>query len=99
MAFNIIRSVQAGGLVTAFPARGFNITPSDETEYSGGVAVYCGSDGDVTVEPVSGAGDLAPEGYSSTTLTFSVVAGDFVPVTAKRVLATGTTATGLIATY
>lgn len=97
--FNIFRSAKTGGMVTAFPMRGFNITASDATEYEGGVAVYAGGDGDVTVEPINGAGGMAPDGYSDTTLTFTLVAGDFVPVTVKRVLATGTTATGLIAVY
>lgn len=98
-SFNIFRSAKTGGLVTAFPPRGFNITPSDVTEYEGGIAVFVGGDGNVTVEPVNGAGGMAPSGYSDTTLTFPLVAGDLVPVTVKRVLATGTTATGLVAVY
>lgn len=99
MAFNIIRSVQTGGLVTAFPVRAFNITASDTTEYPGGIAVRCDVAGTVRVEPVGGAGKLAPDGYSDTTVDYTLEAGDFVPVTVKRVLATGTTATGLTAQY
>lgn len=97
--FNIFRSTKTGGLVTAYPMRAFNITASDTTEYSGGVAVRVGGAGDVVVEPVSGAGGLAPSGYSGTTVTFTLAAGDFVPVTVKRVLATGTTATSMVAVY
>lgn len=97
--FNIFRSAKTGGLVTAFPMRAFNITASDETEYEGGVGVFVGAAGDVTVEPVSGAGGMAPSGYSDTTVTFWLEAGALVPVTVKRVLSTGTTATELVAIY
>jgi hypothetical protein len=97
--FNILRGVKTGGMITAYPARAFNIVASDTTEYPGGVAVYVGGAGDVVVEPISGAGGQAPTGYSDTTVTFTLEAGQFVPVTVKRVLATGTDATAMVAIY
>lgn len=99
MTLNVVSGLKTGGQITGFPPRAFNITASDTTEYDGGIAVFANGAGDVTVEPVSGTGTLAPSGYSDTTVTFTLAAGQLVPVTVKRVLATGTTATGLIAVY
>lgn len=87
---NTYRAIEGGGMITAYPTRAFDITPSDETEWSEvGVSVWVGGSGDVTVEPWHG----------NNTVTFSMVEGQIVPVTVRRVLSTGTTATGLIGIY
>jgi len=99
MTTQIYSGVPAGGIITAFPLRAFSLTPSDETQYSEGVSVRANSAGDVVVEPYWGAGAQAPSGYSATTVTFALGDGEFIPVVVKRVLATGTTATGLVAVY
>lgn len=85
-----VRSVEGGGMVTSYPDRAFDLTPSDADEFiDAAVCVYVGASGDVAVEPWRGGN----------TVTFSLSAGDFVPVAVRRVLATGTTATGLIGVY
>jgi hypothetical protein len=72
--------------VPRFPDRAEAITPSDAAFLSP-TTVYVGVTGDVTVEPWVG----------DNTVTFvAVPAGTAVPVRAKRVLATGTTATDLV---
>lgn len=80
---------QSGGGVTSFPLHAADLTPSDTTEYIEGRQVYVGGAGDVTVEPF----------YGNNTVTFSLEAGQFVPVVCRRVLATGTTATDLVGIY
>lgn len=63
----------------------FSITPSDSTTQRSG-ALYTGSGGAIAVKTEDG-----------TTLTFSsAAAGSILPVKVLQVLATGTTATGLI---
>ena len=99
MTTEIYSGVPAGGMITAFPLRAFSLTPSDETEYDDGISVRANVAGNVVVEPYWGEGAQAPSGYSATTVTFALAAGEFVPVVVKRVLSTGTTATGLIAVY
>ena len=87
---NIVRSIKGGGMVTAFPTRAFDITPSDETEWvNAAVTVWVGGAGDVVVEPWEGGN----------TVTFGLDAGDVVPVSVRRVLNTGTTATSLRGIY
>ena len=87
---NIVRSIKGGGMVTAFPTRAFDITPSDETEWvNAAVTVFVGGSGDVVVEPWDGGN----------TLTFNLDAGSLVPVSVRRVLETGTTATDLKGIY
>lgn len=68
-------------------ADGFPITPSDSVDLSEDVgAIYIGGAGDVSLVTVRG-----------TTLTFTgLPAGITLPWKARRVLATGTTATNLI---
>lgn len=86
----IVRSVQGGGTITSYPDRAFDLTPSDVEEFTeAAVCVYVGSSGDVVVEPWRG----------DNTVTFSMSTGEFVPVAVRRVLSTGTTATGLIGVY
>lgn len=65
------------------------ITPSDsDTIEPFPVAVYCGGDGDVVAS-----------GEDGTQATFAVSAGQTLLIQPLRILATGTTATGLIALY
>jgi hypothetical protein len=69
-----------------FPLNAFNITPDDDKQYAGGVAVFVNGGGDVTVEPLGGG---AP-------VTYSLDSGAWVGVMCRKVLASGTTATGLV---
>ena len=48
---------------------------------------------------VNGAGDLALRGRDGVAVTFAVAAGETLPLRPKVVLATGTTATGIVALY
>lgn len=79
---------QTGGSISSFPTRAEEITPSDSTTYHEGRQVIVGGAGDVTVEPF----------YGGNTVTFSLEAGQFVPVVVRRVLA-ATTATDLVGVY
>lgn len=45
---------------------------------------------------VGGAGDIVCHNVRGESVTFTVVAGQIVPIQPKRILDTGTTATGLI---
>lgn len=72
-----------------FPQSAVAITPSDVDTFSAGVNVYVGGAGAVVVSPEGGQADV----------TFTVVAGQVIPVTVLAVKATGTTATGLVAIY
>lgn len=83
-----VSNIPSGAAITGFPTRAVEITPSDTTTYDTGIMVYVGSDGDVVVEPFAGGN----------TVTFTVAAGSFVPVTCRRVLA-ATTATDLVGVY
>jgi hypothetical protein len=67
---------------------GFAITPSDTVDLPKTAnCIYVGGDGDLAIETPSGVN-----------LTFTgLVAGTVFPWKARKVLATGTTATGLIA--
>ena len=76
-----------------------NITPSDTVDFYGGAsskttrqvcdALYVG-----------GAGNVAAVLEDGTAIAFNAaVAGFLIPVRAKRVNATGTTATGIVALY
>lgn len=48
---------------------------------------------------IGAAGNIVVEGDDGVTATFAVSAGQELPVQARRVLSTGTTATGLIGFY
>ncbi|MBZ0330557.1 hypothetical protein KZO25_09520 [Halomonas sp. ANAO-440] len=74
---------------TSPPANAQVLTPSDSMQYEGGVMIRAGQAGDVTVEPLGG----------QVPITFSLEAGAFVPVRVRRVMATGTTATDLVAVW
>lgn len=70
---------------------GVAVTPNDTTDLPQGMArgLYTGAGGAIALQ-MDGGG----------TLTFaSVPAGQILPLNTRRVLATGTTATGLIALY
>ncbi len=77
--------------VTLLPPHAEVVTPSDSEEFDGPVSIFVGGDGDVSVVPV------LPTGASAITLTLS--AGDFVPFLVRKVNATGTTATSLVAVW
>lgn len=67
------------------------VTPNDSTDLPGGAtrSLYVGGTGDVKVDMDAGGA-----------VTFSAVpAGTFMPVMAKRVYSTGTTATLILALY
>lgn len=75
---------QAGTSIAAgFDA--FAITPSDATEIAARF-LYVG-----------GAGDVAVQTFGGATVTFvGVPGGTFMPVRAQKVMATNTTATGIV---
>lgn len=71
-------------VTTQFPSRAVAVEPSDAT-YFVPSTIYCGSAGNVVVEPEVGGN----------TLTFVMLAGGIVPVKVVRVLA-ATTAANLV---
>ncbi|HWU62074.1 MAG TPA: hypothetical protein VN112_08645 [Ensifer sp.] len=73
--------------LTAPAAHAFPITPSDGTSFAETTrAIYCGVAGDVVAIMLSGA-----------VVTFAnVSAGTLLPLRATRIVASGTTASGLI---
>jgi hypothetical protein len=78
-----------GDHLTASPARGGAITPNDNADLA--VPIRCinvATSGDVAVQLVGG--DL---------VTYFVAAGVQFPMRAKKVFATGTTATRLVGSY
>ena len=64
------------------------ITPSDTVNLKVPMAIRCGS-----------AGNVALVNSFDVVLVYTVVAGETLKVLAKRINATGTTATGLIGMY
>jgi len=65
------------------------VTPSDSGSLEGRVrALYIGTGGVVSVKMADGS-----------SVTFSGVPSGFLPVTVAQVLATGTTASGIVALY
>ena len=74
---------------SASATRAASVTPSDTADMARApVGLYIGGGGDVAVEMVGGG-----------TVTFVAVAGAVLPIQPRKVLATGTTATGIIALY
>lgn len=66
------------------------VTPSDATDLTGVRAVYVGVTGNVALMAL----------YDSAAVTFTAVpAGTIIPVRIKRVMATNTTATDIVAIY
>jgi hypothetical protein len=73
------------------PAEGATaITPADATDFKPTRAIYAGASGDVKV-------DMA-NGDSAVTFT-GLAAGIVHPLSVKRIYATGTTATSIVALY
>lgn len=81
---------------SASPARSAAvITASDTVDLAPyAKAIKCNTGGNVMVIPVANyqAGNLTP-------VKFTVLAGEYIPVQVARVMATGTTATDLVALY
>lgn len=65
-----------------FPRNHVAITPSDSADLPREMLIYCTVAGNVVVRDSNG-----------TNMTYTVVAGDILPIIVKRVLATNTTAT------
>lgn len=66
------------------------ITPSDSTDLAqDSRAIYVGGAGNLVVTPAAGGSNV----------TLAVVAGSILPIRVRRVLSTGTTATGLVNLY
>jgi hypothetical protein len=89
---------QQAQTITIYPPSAKSITPSNTallTDHAGNPVnqyVYVnGAGGDVVCEPTGN-----PDG---TAVTFTLVVGQFVPVSCKRVYLTGTTATGLVGIF
>jgi len=79
------------GRVTMFPPHADAVTPSDSEEYASPVSIFVGTAGDVSAVPA------LPIGASAVTVT--VAAGGFVPFLVRKVNATGTTATDILAVW
>lgn len=67
------------------------VTPDNSTDLPGGPcrALYVGTTGDISLIPAGG----------SSAVTFAAVAVGILPVAVKRVRATSTTATNIVALY
>jgi hypothetical protein len=79
-----------GASVPGYPAGAFALTPSDANTYEHAITVWVGGAGNVTLLPANG----------EPAVTFAgVLAGSVLPVRARGVMATGTTATALVAVY
>ena len=81
------------GFIDTGPAtKAESITPDDDTDIAIPRAIWVGGAGDLTV--------TMGEDKTSTPVTFaSVPAGIMLPIRVKRVLATGTTASAIVALY
>ena len=77
--------------VTLFPSHAEVVTPSDAEDFESPVGVMAGGAGDVTAVPA------LPPGSDAITVTLE--AGQFVPFLCRRVNATGTTATNIVAVW
>lgn len=77
------------GVLGAPAQDGVSITPSDSVDLPFSARFFsAGTDGNVVLQTLAG-----------TQLTIVVKAGQVYPISAKRVLSTGTTSTGLIAWF
>lgn len=76
--------------ITSYPRAAVAIVPSDSVDLAEPMTVIAGTAGAVAVIPASGGASVVFAG---------IQAGQAVPVLASRVLATGTTATGLVGVY
>ncbi len=73
---------------TLFPKRWAALTPNDTTVIGACMGIYVGV-----------GGDIVASGQDDITATFKAQAGQYLSGRFNRVLATGTTATNLIALY
>ena len=71
-----------------FPKHQYTITPHDTTALPRLSIIYCGSDGDIIVEDEDGE-----------EVTYTVTAGDILPVLVNKVLNTNTTVSQVIGLY
>lgn len=71
------------------PKVGFSITPSDANDLADSTRMI----------RVDGAGTLKVDMVGSGTLTFTMTAGEWLPICVKKVYSTGTTATGIVGFY
>lgn len=76
-----------GALFPAFKLTA--VTPSNSTELTGVRALWIGGAGDVAVIAVN----------DTVAVTFTVPSGTMLPIFAKKVMATGTSATNIVALY
>ena len=84
--------------MSASPAAGaVAVTPSDTVNISSGAcrALYIGGPAGGDFVDVT----IMPAGYSASVMFKNVPVGSILPVNATRVLATGTTATSIVALY
>jgi len=89
--FDVIPDTQTLFVGLDAPARGaFTITPSDSIDLDPPIrAVYIG-----------GSGDVAVETWERETVTFTNLLYSYVlPIRCRKVLSSGTTATGLVGMY
>jgi hypothetical protein len=77
--------------IPRFPGSGQTITPSDVDRFETPVTVYCGGGGTVVVRPANHPDDTVP--------FVGIPTGQPVPILVLGVMATGTTATNLVAVY
>lgn len=71
-----------------FPRTHITLTPHNSNDLIREMLIFCGTDGTIAVHDQNG-----------TAVTYTVVAGDILPIIAKRVLSTGTTVTQVIGLY
>lgn len=71
------------------PSAALAVTPSDADTFAAPVSIYVGGAGIVTCTPSAGGGNIA----------ITMPAGSVVPFRVSKVLATGTTATLMVAVY
>lgn len=78
------------GVYTLFPdnAIAVDVSSADQT-FAPVATIFCGGAGNVVVAPAAGGSDV----------TFTVVAGQAIPVRVTAVRKTGTTATALVAVW
>ncbi len=78
-----------GDIYTAPAERAVAVTPSDTTVLNCR-AIYVGNGGDVAVTPLKGTDAVVFEGVQT---------GSILPVSARSIMSTGTTATAIVALY
>jgi hypothetical protein len=69
----------------ALASKHFAVTPSDTVSMPVVTGIRCGSAGDITAVDEDG-----------TAITYTVVAGEILPIKVRRVNSTGTTVTGIV---